>query len=67
MASRDDAPSRLNWKLIAQGAEARIYDATFLQQPAIVKERFKKEYRHPTLDDKLTRDRLSLVCYSKRH
>ena len=39
----------------------RIYEASFLQRPAIVKERFKKEYRHPSLDEKLTKDRLSLV------
>lgn len=45
---------------VAQGAEARLYATSFLGKPAIVKERFKKLYRHPVLDDRLTRERLGL-------
>lgn len=43
--------------LLKQGAEARLYTGTFLGQPAIVKERFSKTYRHPELDSMLTRER----------
>lgn len=46
--------------LISQGAEGRIYASTHLGQPCIVKERFKKEYRHPVLDERLTKERLGL-------
>eukprot|EP01116_Phalansterium_solitarium_P021363 TRINITY_DN6613_c0_g1_i1.p1 TRINITY_DN6613_c0_g1~~TRINITY_DN6613_c0_g1_i1.p1 ORF type:complete len:226 (+),score=59.67 TRINITY_DN6613_c0_g1_i1:80-757(+) len=44
--------------LIQQGAEARIYDMMFLQKRTVVKERFSKQYRHPTLDQKLSVSRL---------
>lgn len=42
-----------------QGAEARVYESTFLGKRAIVKERFSKKYRHPILDVKLTQKRLT--------
>lgn len=45
--------------LTQQGAEARIYSATLVSRAVIVKERFKKSYRHPTLDEKLTHRRTS--------
>eukprot|EP00761_Pharyngomonas_kirbyi_P000105 gb/GECH01000105.1/.p1 GENE.gb/GECH01000105.1/~~gb/GECH01000105.1/.p1 ORF type:complete len:237 (+),score=55.41 gb/GECH01000105.1/:1-711(+) len=44
--------------LIQQGAEGRVYQATFLGRKSIVKERFQKKYRHPILDEKLTSRRL---------
>lgn len=44
-------------ELLKQGAEARVYRAHFLGRPAIVKQRFPKRYRHPTLDEKLTHRR----------
>ena len=44
-------------KLIKQGAEAKVYRGNFLGRPCVVKQRFKKKYRHPVLDDKLTRKR----------
>ena len=44
--------------MISQGAEGRVFAVTFLTKPAIVKQRFKKTYRHPTLDAKITRARL---------
>jgi len=44
--------------LVKQGAEARIYEGTFLGKDAIIKERFSKKYRHPDLDTSLTKERL---------
>ncbi|KAI4873427.1 hypothetical protein NFI96_019855 [Prochilodus magdalenae] len=43
--------------LVKQGAEARVYRGRFLGKSAIIKERFPKLYRHPSLDEKLTRRR----------
>ncbi|KAF7218849.1 EKC/KEOPS complex subunit TP53RK [Nothobranchius furzeri] len=43
--------------LVKQGAEGRVYRAQFLGKPTIVKERFRKRYRHPVLDEKLTHRR----------
>ncbi|KAG9306188.1 hypothetical protein G9A89_016092 [Geosiphon pyriformis] len=47
-----------NAVLINQGAEARVYTAPFLTHTAIMKERFKKLYRHPILDKRLTARRV---------
>lgn len=46
------------YSLHSQGAEARVWEGTFLGRDVIVKERFHKLYRHPTLDSKLTSQRL---------
>ena len=46
-----------DFKLVMQGAEAKLYLGTYLGQKAIAKERFPKHYRHPTLDEQLTRER----------
>uniref|UniRef100_A0A5S6QZN1 non-specific serine/threonine protein kinase n=1 Tax=Trichuris muris TaxID=70415 RepID=A0A5S6QZN1_TRIMR len=43
---------------IAQGAEARLFTATYLGRKVIVKERFPKSYRHKELDARLTKERL---------
>lgn len=48
----------LGGQLLSQGAEAKVYKFTFLQQPTIVKERFPKTYRLPVLDQKLSYRRL---------
>ncbi|CAI7806053.1 unnamed protein product [Closterium sp. NIES-53] len=48
-------------ELISQGAEARVFAATFCGRPAILKQRFEKKYRHPTLDARLTSKRLHTV------
>ncbi|CAK9167863.1 unnamed protein product [Ilex paraguariensis] len=40
--------------LIKQGAEARVFESMFVGRKSIVKERFSKKYRHPSLDSKLT-------------
>ncbi|KAJ8749526.1 hypothetical protein K2173_025721 [Erythroxylum novogranatense] len=45
--------------LLKQGAEARVFDSIFVGRRCIVKERFSKKYRHPTLDSKLTLKRLN--------
>ena len=47
-----------NYKLLRQGAEAKVYLGNYLGQPAVVKERFSKKYRHPDLDVKLTKERV---------
>ncbi|KAJ7374942.1 TP53 regulating kinase [Desmophyllum pertusum] len=45
------------WCLLKQGAEARVYKTEFYKKKTIIKERFTKSYRHPSLDEKLTHRR----------
>ncbi|PIA31686.1 hypothetical protein AQUCO_04900170v1 [Aquilegia coerulea] len=45
--------------LLKQGAEARVFESTFVGRRSVVKERFSKKYRHPSLDSKLTLKRLN--------
>lgn len=48
------------WELLSQGAEARIWKIPSFLPPdkaAVAKERFAKRYRHPVLDERLTRAR----------
>ncbi|XP_059660470.1 uncharacterized protein LOC132306898 [Cornus florida] len=45
--------------LLKQGAEAKILESTFMGRRSVVKERFSKKYRHPSLDSKLTLKRLN--------
>lgn len=45
-------------ELMKQGAEARLYETKFQGKTVIVKERFAKNYRHPELDKRLTKERL---------
>mmetsp|Transcript_123923 Transcript_123923/g.185247 ORF Transcript_123923/g.185247 Transcript_123923/m.185247 type:complete len:230 (-) Transcript_123923:40-729(-) len=51
--------SRIGATLVNQGAEGRIFSGVFLDQPTIIKERFKKSYRHPVLDEKITAKRIT--------
>lgn len=44
--------------LMCQGAEARLYECTYLGRDAVMKERFSKSYRHPDLDARLTKERI---------
>lgn len=44
--------------LMRQGAEGRIYQGVFLGRKCVVKERFPKTYRHPDLDERLTKERM---------
>eukprot|EP00184_Porphyridium_aerugineum_P001197 CAMPEP_0184696360 /NCGR_PEP_ID=MMETSP0313-20130426/3688_1 /TAXON_ID=2792 /ORGANISM="Porphyridium aerugineum, Strain SAG 1380-2" /LENGTH=369 /DNA_ID=CAMNT_0027154979 /DNA_START=313 /DNA_END=1422 /DNA_ORIENTATION=- len=47
-------------RLLAQGAEGRVYVTSFLNsRHAVVKVRFSKKYRHPELDTRLTSKRIS--------
>lgn len=50
------------FKLIKQGAEAKLYIGTYLGRPTILKERFPKKYRHPQLDQHLTKERIKAEC-----
>ncbi|CAI8049844.1 EKC/KEOPS complex subunit TP53RK [Geodia barretti] len=59
MSAEKECDSRLDWKLLKQGAEARVYSCMYLGKPAVVKERFVKTYRLPELDKKLTHRRMS--------
>ncbi|KAL9643614.1 hypothetical protein ABK040_007096 [Willaertia magna] len=46
-------------QIISQGAEGRVYLLNdYFGKKCIVKERFSKKYRHPILDNKLTKQRL---------
>ncbi|XP_057732726.1 uncharacterized protein LOC130948032 [Arachis stenosperma] len=45
--------------LLKQGAEARVFESNFVGRRSVIKERFSKKYRHPTLDTKLTLRRLN--------
>ena len=46
-----------HYKLIKQGAEAKLYVGEWFDRPVIIKERFPKTYRHPILDKSLTHQR----------
>jgi len=47
--------------LISQGAEAKVYKGSLTPgaQPILLKHRFRKHYRHPTLDASLTKSRVA--------
>lgn len=47
-----------SFKLIKQGAEGKVYRGMYLGKHVLVKERFKKSYRHPDLDNLLTKERI---------
>lgn len=47
-----------NVSLITQGAEGRVFSAKYLGKNVIIKHRFKKTYRHPDLDNYITRERI---------
>jgi TP53 regulating kinase-like protein len=47
---------REEWKLLTQGAEARVWKIPG-NPPLVCKERFSKSYRHPELDARLTKSR----------
>ena len=52
--------------ILCQGAEGRIYLSELWGVECIVKERFKKEYRVPILDERLTKARILSVSTSLR-
>lgn len=45
-------------EILKQGAEAKLYIDKFNGQQCLVKERFRKKYRHPDLDTQLTKERM---------
>lgn len=45
-------------QLISQGAESKVYAVTYLERPAICKERLRKRYRLEVLDKKINKQRL---------
>lgn len=47
-----------NLKILKQGAEAKLYICEYLGRPTLIKERFKKNYRHPDLDTSITKERI---------
>ena len=48
----------LCFEQVKQGAEARLWSGTLFGIRCVAKERFPKLYRHPQLDEILTKDRL---------
>lgn len=58
LANTSHLPILNDYKLVKQGAEAKIYTGVFESKPAVAKERFKKAYRHPDLDKSLTKKRI---------
>ncbi|XP_063222848.1 EKC/KEOPS complex subunit Tp53rkb isoform X1 [Bacillus rossius redtenbacheri] len=47
-----------SFQLIGQGAEARLYKGIYLGKLTLVKERFRKTYRHEDLDEQLNKERI---------
>lgn len=45
-------------EILKQGAEGKLYLSEFKGKPCLVKERFVKHYRHPDLDQSLTKERI---------
>ena len=41
----------------------RVWEGTYLDVPAVIKQRFSKKYRHASLDTKLTQSRLKQVLH----
>lgn len=46
-----------SWELRYQGAESRLYFGIHKDNQCVIKHRFPKQYRHPLLDKKLTKER----------
>lgn len=45
------------WQLRHQGAESKLYFGVHSNNRCVIKHRFSKQYRHPLLDKKLTKER----------
>ncbi|KAK1945669.1 EKC/KEOPS complex subunit TP53RK [Phytophthora citrophthora] len=56
--TKSSSKMETEWKLISQGAEAKVFETDFSGRPCVVKERVKKNYRLPVLDKKLSHRRL---------
>ena len=55
----DEEHHQRTMKLLSQGAEAKVFMTEFLKRKCVIKQRFRKRYRHPLLDQKLTKSRLT--------
>lgn len=44
--------------MVEQGAEARVFNVKYLGKPAVLKERYKRRYRHPLLDEHILKERI---------
>ncbi|XP_014284920.1 EKC/KEOPS complex subunit bud32 [Halyomorpha halys] len=44
--------------MIEQGAEARVFNVKYLGKAAVLKERYKRKYRNPILDEHILTDRV---------
>ena len=56
MTIQNGSPGQL-WTLLAQGAECRLWTGFALNRRLVRKERFVKEYRNASLDERLTKER----------
>ncbi|XP_065547667.1 EKC/KEOPS complex subunit TP53RK [Lathamus discolor] len=54
-----EAPPLPGLQLVHQGAEARVYRGLFLGRAAVAKLRIPKRYRHPALEERLSRRRMA--------
>lgn len=60
VAEEPPAPPALpGLRLVQQGAEAHVYRGLFLGRAAVAKLRVPKRYRHPALEERLSRRRLA--------
>lgn len=50
--------SNMSVEILKQGAEGKLYLGEIHGKPCLVKERFAKHYRHPDLDQHLTKERI---------
>uniref|UniRef100_A0A915HYX2 non-specific serine/threonine protein kinase n=1 Tax=Romanomermis culicivorax TaxID=13658 RepID=A0A915HYX2_ROMCU len=59
--------TKMDFELVQQGAEARLFKGQFLGRQCLIKERFPKTYRHPILDQNLSRERtkFEIRCLQK--
>lgn len=53
----DYDPRLPGWRLLSQGAEARVFAIELFGMPAVAKHRFPKRYRVPELDARLRKER----------
>lgn len=48
----------VDYTVIKQGAEGKLYKGMYLGRKAVAKERFRKLYRHSDLDEHLSKERM---------
>lgn len=55
----EEPPALPGLRLVQQGAEAHVYRGLFLGRAAVAKLRVPKRYRHPALEERLSRRRMA--------